>query len=264
MSKTAFEAKLSNFKNRFKSLLGAKAQVSGGSGRSVAIGRPAASARGQSTPLGLSGCAQGYDELNTLERPLVSDVHEQEEYERQHGVVAPGAAAAAGYRPATASAYRPPQPGGGPAGYPPRAAGAHGAAAQGVPMPSQVCAPAAARLGLRTLRPLTPLPVCLALFPPSHPPLPFLSFFHPLPPAARGDAGAVPAGPRGRRDPVGDGGHGGGRRSGGRHEEQGGAAAGPAARPNRRLPGGCWAVLAAGLGTARVGLVGHLGWVANG
>ena len=99
MSKTAFEAKLSNFKNRFKSLLGAKAQVSGGIWRSVAIGRPAASARGQSTPLGLSGCAQGYDELNTLERPLVSDVHEQEEYERQHGVVAPGAAAA-GYRPA--------------------------------------------------------------------------------------------------------------------------------------------------------------------
>jgi hypothetical protein len=40
MSKTAFEAKLSNFKNRFKSLLGAKAQVSGRSGRSVAIGAP--------------------------------------------------------------------------------------------------------------------------------------------------------------------------------------------------------------------------------
>ncbi|EFN54229.1 hypothetical protein CHLNCDRAFT_135739 [Chlorella variabilis] len=75
---------------------------------------------------------QGYDELNTLERPLVSDVHEQEEYERQHGV----GSAAGGYRPPpsgaeyypsqpTAASGYPPPPGA--AGYPPPP-GAAGAA----------------------------------------------------------------------------------------------------------------------------------------
>lgn len=59
---------------------------------------------------------QGYDELNTLERPLVSDVHEQEEYERAHGVSAPGAATHGGYAPpAATSGYAPP-------GYTPAAA----------------------------------------------------------------------------------------------------------------------------------------------
>ena len=83
---------------------------------------------------------QGYDELNTLERPLVSDVHEQEEYERQHGTAAPG-----GYRPPAAGGYTPaagytPAPA---AGYPPAAgvyppaAGVHGSGAPLPPAPSQ-------------------------------------------------------------------------------------------------------------------------------
>lgn len=71
----------------------------------------------------MAGCAlpprspQGYDELNTLERPLVSDVHEQEEYERAHGVAAPGAGTYGGSYapPAATSGYAPP-------GYTPAAA----------------------------------------------------------------------------------------------------------------------------------------------
>ncbi|KAL4458365.1 hypothetical protein ABPG75_013230 [Micractinium tetrahymenae] len=107
-----FKSKLESFQNRFKSLLGAK--------------------------------AQGYDELNTLERPLVADAHEQEEYERQHGVGAPGAAAA-GFRPAPGGygGYVPPPTSTGAAGYPPAgygvappaAAGVHRTSAQ--PLPSQ-------------------------------------------------------------------------------------------------------------------------------
>ncbi|KAL4429621.1 hypothetical protein ABPG77_008670 [Micractinium sp. CCAP 211/92] len=106
-----FKSKLENFQNRFKSLLGAR--------------------------------AQGYDELNTLERPLVSDAHEQEEYERQHGVGAPGAAA--GFRPAPGAygGYAPPPTSGGAAGYPPQGYGTTPPAAAGVqrtsaqPLPSQ-------------------------------------------------------------------------------------------------------------------------------
>jgi hypothetical protein len=99
--------------------------------------------------------AQGYDELNTLERPLVSDVHEQEEYERQHGV-GPAATYGSGgaYRPPTTGgggAYYPPQPAGGAGypppgatGYPPAPPAAVGRVSQG-PMPSQVraCLPSA-------------------------------------------------------------------------------------------------------------------------
>ncbi|PSC69596.1 programmed cell death 6 interacting [Micractinium conductrix] len=103
-----FKSKLSSFQTRFKSLLGAK--------------------------------AQGYDELNTLEQPLVSDVHEQHDYERQHGVGAP-----AGFRPAPGG-YAPPPPAS--AGYPPQGYGeappaALGDAGGGVerppaaPLPSQ-------------------------------------------------------------------------------------------------------------------------------
>lgn len=107
-----FKTKLESFQNRFKTLLGAK--------------------------------AQGYDELNTLERPLVSDVHEQEEYERQHGVGAQGAAAP-GYRPAPAAAYSgyPPPPSMGGYAPPPQGYGAAPAAAAGghrtsaLPLPSQ-------------------------------------------------------------------------------------------------------------------------------
>ncbi|PRW59857.1 hypothetical protein C2E21_1451 [Chlorella sorokiniana] len=91
-SKSGFKAKLDNFQQRFKSLLGAR--------------------------------AQGYDELNTLERPLVSDVHEQEEYERAHGVPAAGAGtyappgatsgyAAPGYTPAAAYGAQPARTGAG-------------------------------------------------------------------------------------------------------------------------------------------------------
>lgn len=106
-----FKSKLESFQNRFKSLLGAR--------------------------------AQGYDELNTLERPLVSDAHEQEEYERQHGVSAPGAAA--GFRPAPGGygGYAPPPTSAGAAGYPPQGYGTMPPAAAGVqrtsaqPLPSQ-------------------------------------------------------------------------------------------------------------------------------
>lgn len=88
--------------------------------------------------------SQGYDELNTLERPLVSDAHEQEEYERQHGVSAPGAAA--GFRPAPGGygGYAPPPTSAGAAGYPPQGYGTMPPAAAGVqrtsaqPLPSQV------------------------------------------------------------------------------------------------------------------------------
>ena len=196
-SKSGFKAKLDNFQQRFKSLLGAKAQVGRpdlwlgadrspltslprppclgftgaqrpqllrpAAGRARAVdgcrasnrGRcrrrqlppPSASRRRQHAACGTSPwlgarsrCAppppQGYDELNTLERPLVSDVHEQEEYERAHGVAAPGAGTyGGGYAPpAATSGYAPP-------GYTPAAAyGAqpvrHGA---GLPAPpSQV------------------------------------------------------------------------------------------------------------------------------
>jgi hypothetical protein len=77
---------------------------------------------------------QGYDNLSTLEQPLVSDVHEQEEYERQHGVPSPGGG---GYRPpAGGSAYYPPQPSGA-AGYPPAPAAAGvGPRTSHGPMPS--------------------------------------------------------------------------------------------------------------------------------
>ena len=68
----------------------------------------------------------------------MSDVHEQEEYERAHGVQAPGGGG--GYRPPpvggepyVGGGYPPQQFGGGPAGFPPAAGGAHMPAA-----PSQV------------------------------------------------------------------------------------------------------------------------------
>lgn len=72
-------------------------------------------------------CPQGYDELNTLERPLVSDVHEQEEYERAHGVSAPGAGTYA--PPAATSGYAPP-------GYTPAAAYGAQPARHGAGMPA--------------------------------------------------------------------------------------------------------------------------------
>ncbi|GAB4822123.1 hypothetical protein N2152v2_009169 [Parachlorella kessleri] len=69
-SSGAFSRRLSDFKEKFGRLLGAK--------------------------------AQGYDELSTLERPLVGDdFQDSDDYQRRHGTAAPG------------SGYQPPQVGGG-------------------------------------------------------------------------------------------------------------------------------------------------------
>ncbi|KAL6779740.1 hypothetical protein ACKKBG_A13540 [Auxenochlorella protothecoides x Auxenochlorella symbiontica] len=67
MSGSAFTRRVNDFKTKFQSLLGAK--------------------------------SQGYDELDTLERPLFSAQDETDDYERTHGVAAP-------------QSYRPPNTGG--------------------------------------------------------------------------------------------------------------------------------------------------------
>eukprot|EP00887_Chlorella_sp_A99_P006269 scaffold3.g6269.t1 len=97
MSSANFKQRLDGFKTKFQSLFSPKQQARNAA-RTLLPWRPR-TARASRAPRLAPSRAQGYDELSTLEAPLVA-VEDQDEYHLAHGVSAPQ------------TAYRPPPTGG--------------------------------------------------------------------------------------------------------------------------------------------------------